>query len=376
MLLSTMLDFYKPKRVVIAGHNNCIDGSTSMSLIYGGLKNWVKTREVNELFTYVIPVSYGKTSNSFERVMRIIRKQDLSRTDTMLIIVDFSFSAQQTQELACFTCATVVLDHHATAEENLSSLSEYFFSSGDYGTQEEDIQRLNRDDEHLQNLYISLRKDRSGAGLSLEFVEDKNKNIFSPSVHQTVKFVQDGDLFTKFYSQSRAVGRWLVSATEKFIQYDICCFSSDQNNDGYCDLPELWLSCMDNCPHEFIQQEQYYNHVINKLAATGFTPPGTNRKVFNVPPMFFSDLADHVFTNEDRIALCANIYLSPNKNGLNKDFSFRSKEKARARVIAQKNGGGGHDNAASVSFERVSDEASKLETSLYATGLLCRNLDF
>lgn len=158
----------KPRPVPICiYHANCNDGFAAAWVVWDYYKAGVE----------MVPMSYGET----------LANDPIGRK---VIIVDFSFPRDYLKHIAERAERVVLLDHHATAIENLSGL-----------TLEED------------NIELVLDKERSGAMLAWDYFH----SLPAPSL---IEHIQDRDLWKFAYSNTKAIHAGLSLYPKDFHVWD------------------------------------------------------------------------------------------------------------------------------------------------------------
>jgi len=150
-------------------HANCTDGFCSAYLF------WCKYKDKAEY----IPMSYGQELD-FDK---------FTAKGTKVYILDFSFSRSELLRLAECVAKVVVLDHHKTAQEELS---------GDWP----------------ENTYIEFDMERSGAMMTWDYL---HPNLDAPLF---VRYVQDRDLWQFKLPDSRKVSAYMQAIPFGFKNWD------------------------------------------------------------------------------------------------------------------------------------------------------------
>lgn len=237
---------------------------------------------------------------------------DVSNRD--VIMVDFSYKRPVLDEMTAAAHSILIVDHHKTAEEDLSGLHRppnfrSWVGMQDSGTLSQNVRTT-----------ALFDMARSGAGLTWDFLfPDKPRP-------QLINHIEDRDLW-----------RFKLEGTRE-IQANVFSYPYDF---------DLWEMLMDGDPKELIGQgaaiERKHHKDIAELVA------GTKRRmiigghdvpVANLPYTMSSD-AGHLMAQGEPFAAC---YVDTPKG---RTFSLRSTDAGvDVSEIAKRYGGGGHRNAA------------------------------
>lgn len=270
-------------------YSNCRDGFTAA---------WAAWKKLGKNATY-IPCSYQKPVPEMEDGSRVF-------------ILDFSFPRETTVELANRMFQVIVIDHHKSAQQQLSDLPGFDESS---------------------ELQVHIDMEKSGARLAWEFFHGPKQ------VPKIVDFVEDRDLWRFRFQATRAFGAYLSSLEMDFGVWDDNSKMAE-TSEGLKNQVRQGSAIL-----RFMQKE------INRMA--------WGRVVYNVNALdverkavvvngtcFFSELGEHLLEQEPE-ADFAVVY--GDNHSLDKTlYSLRSRTGSDMDVskIAEYFGGGGHKHAA------------------------------
>lgn len=300
-----MMKRFINKKVEVHYHKNCTDGMMSAYLL------WKYLQPVCTEMVFV-PVQYNMDTTV------------LSENVDTLIIVDYSYSVEQTEKYKSQVSNVVFMDHHLTAAKDHGG---YCFCEVPNGT--------------LGGLFTKIiKEERSGAGLTLDFLEDLGF-VIDHSIKEAALAVEDRDLWN-FYLPNTKYWSQLFSSTP--ITFE--AWNELLSNDAAIGV---------GLGKARVQVEQYEFMVSKyaKLAITVETAHGP-MALINCASDFASSVGEtlsktHAFacmfvvSPKDKIMIC----------------SLRSNKETGVDVsaIAKKLDGGGHRNAAGCSFS-ISDAVS------------------
>jgi uncharacterized protein len=259
-------------KIIILYHANCYDG-------FGAA--WVAWHKFGDGATY-LAANYGPEAPEFP-------------LGSDLYILDFSYPPEVLAEYGDKMRKVVVLDHHKTAEENLSEFSH-------------------------PNVEVIFDMEKSGAQLALEYFNPQ----MTANQKQLIAHIQDRDLWKFNIKGSKEVHKALVSYPMNFELWDTfkvdglyaegitCERIYSQLVDNICE--NSWIGCISG----------YHVPVVNTSIAwseVGAYLAGTKYEAYDFVASFtvFSD---------------------------NIMFSLRSIGNFDVSSIAKRWGGGGHKNAA------------------------------
>lgn len=277
--------------MIVIYHDNCIDGFTAA---------WAAWRRFPD--ARFIPASYGQEP-PYERC-----------GEEHVFIVDFSYPAEMLLNLSQVARSVVVIDHHKSAQEQLTSLPQL-----DAKAAYTDIER--------RGLFVQFDMARSGAGMAWDF--------FHPGVDRPglVNYVEDRDLWKFELEGTREVHEYATSFQRTFQQWDALAHDVDWNGDLVTLAGSALLRKFNRQVEEIIESWAKKPHTTH---LDGHEVPCINESY-----CFASELGNrlsvgHPFAVVFRVSAEGTHY------------SLRSQKNGGADVaaIAQKYGGGGHKNAA------------------------------
>jgi oligoribonuclease NrnB/cAMP/cGMP phosphodiesterase (DHH superfamily) len=172
---------------------NCYDGFGAAMVA------WFALSKTNH-HVVPMPVNYGKPPPSLQ-------------PGNNVYILGFSYPAKVLLEMALPQAKVVVLDHHATAEKDLSL--EAFMK---HFSIDETMLRVDREATkdgfmHVQNITIKFDMAKSGAMLAWDFFRPDEK---PPKL---IQYLQDRDLWKFEMVNSRAVSAWLQTKPMEFASW-------------------------------------------------------------------------------------------------------------------------------------------------------------
>jgi oligoribonuclease NrnB/cAMP/cGMP phosphodiesterase (DHH superfamily) len=269
-----MVNINKKNKLCIY-HNNCLDGFAAA---------WAVRHALGE---------------EVEFYKGIHQQQPPEVTDRDVILVDFSYKKDVLRNMLQTASSITILDHHVTAEKDLSAL----FNSG--------------------KIKGKFDMYRSGAMLAWLW--------FNPGlqVPKLIEYIQDRDLWLFKLAGTREINAALSSYPYDFLLWDKLMASKDD---------ELEALKRDGAAIERRLQKD-----INELIATGvrrMTIGGYDVPVLNATSAYVSD-AGHIMSLGEAFAAC---YWD---HPAGRSFSLRSSEAGiDVAEVAKKYGGGGHAKAA------------------------------
>lgn len=263
------------KNILCIYHNNCLDGFAAA---------WAVRHALGE---------------EVEFYKGIHQQQPPEVTDRDVILVDFSYKNDVLRNMLQTASSITILDHHVTAEKDLSAL----FNSG--------------------KIKGKFDMYRSGAMLAWLW--------FNPGlqVPKLIEYIQDRDLWLFKLAGTREINAALSSYPYDFLLWDKLMASKDD---------ELEALKRDGAAIERRLQKD-----INELIAAGvrrMTIGGYDVPVLNATSAYVSD-AGHIMSLGEAFAAC---YWD---HPAGRSFSLRSSEAGiDVAEVAKKYGGGGHAKAA------------------------------
>jgi nanoRNase/pAp phosphatase (c-di-AMP/oligoRNAs hydrolase) len=165
--------------VVVNWHGNCYDGFGAM---WSAKQAFDTMGDPNLANAEYIPSFYGKDKTDFK--------------DQLVIYVDYCPKRNVIDALSKDNLV-LVIDHHATAQENLKGLPEIDTNFQDYYTQFK---------QGLRGAYAKFDMTKSGAGLAYRYFHDTDR------LPNLIKFVEDRDLWKfKYGDNTKAFHAYLLS---------------------------------------------------------------------------------------------------------------------------------------------------------------------
>jgi oligoribonuclease NrnB/cAMP/cGMP phosphodiesterase (DHH superfamily) len=185
---------YEKTPDVVLYHANCHDGFTAA---------WIAHNRYGD---YPLYVGCSYDNNTLDR--EVLRDKDV-------LVVDFSFSADETEKLSEIVRSMVILDHHASAERNLVKLPKFDTDPNTF-----DIAWNGAGDRPV---VCCFDMNRSGAGIAWDFLFPDQPR---PDL---VTYVEDRDLWRFSDPNTRAVHAYLSSIEDRFDTWDDASIQIDCN---------------------------------------------------------------------------------------------------------------------------------------------------
>ena len=216
-------------------------------------------------------------------------------TDREVFIVDFSYSYEQTVEMAKQARKVVILDHHKTAQESLGQLLKEKVVSGEFDM------------------------NRSGAVMTWDYLYGKKSD--RPFF---ISYIQDRDLWRWQLPNSREISAWLSSFPQEFEVWD-----------------ELSTTCFDDAAREGAAISRRHNQIVKDLVKTAFKINVGGYSVFavNAPRHFASDVGHE-------LSKMRQFGVTYHDSDFGQVYSLRSSNGFDVSEVAKMYGGGGHAAAA------------------------------
>ncbi len=283
-------------------HKNCADG-------FGAA--WVVRKALGEENVEFHAASYGD------------EPPDVKGRD--VLIVDFSYSLERLKAMSAVAYSIVILDHHKSAAEDLSTLT---FEGGNVANQHNLWEKVNLFDI-CTGLVAIFDMERSGAMLAWDFFFP---NEDTPPL---IAHIEDRDLWRFRYVDTKAVTARIFVEDYDFEVWDKLM---SENPASLADEGNILLRKQARDVASLVEK-QY------TMDIAGFEVP-----VVNAPYMFASDIG-HILAQDAPFA--ATYYYDGDKT----HFSLRSRNEGGEDVsaIAKQFGGGGHRNAAGFEISMTSD---------------------
>lgn len=315
------------KNIMIAYHDNCIDGWTSAWIAYNALMVEIPGGE--QVSITLLPMNY--TESHYEALGYDMR----ATTYDELYIVDFSVPMNHLTDYLYQTegLTITILDHHKTAFEN--------YMDEDYEVQEDSYE----EPACRPNLFIYLDNAKSGAGLTWH-------HFHSTPAPWLVRYVEDGDLWRFNLVHTKAAGKYLWSLSKNLASWDVAC--TDFANETHAAT----------CIEEGEKLLAIHRAKVDTYALTAmpFMLLGKIGMFVDCPPEFVSDVGHAVCAGISDV-YCVMCDLQSDATRGSVTWSLRSDKAGDVDVsaMAKELGGGGHKNAAGF-------ELSMQETLMYFTG--------
>jgi oligoribonuclease NrnB/cAMP/cGMP phosphodiesterase (DHH superfamily) len=306
------------QKVYVLYHGNCYDGFGA------ALAAWIhfNNQAINAEY---IPVLYGKEPPKMEKLSDVF-------------IVDFSYPPAVLLEIAQDKNTVVVLDHHATAEKDLSFES-WLAALGPMQT----INLAKKDPTgwlQCKNIHLKFDMTKSGAVMAWEYWHPTLK------VPKMFQYLQDRDLWKFKLPHSEAIstymrtlpfdfGVWRHVMSEmdseigkrEIVSAGVACLKlTRQMVDMMADHARMMLFDMRNDPPRIVpadfepQEGQYLVPVSNAT-------------------VFFSEVGNELLLRHPRAKFAA--YYLDRKDGM-RQWGLRSRDDFDCSAIAKAFGGGGH----------------------------------
>lgn len=257
-----------PKTIIY--HSDCLDGFTAA---------WVLWRRFQGEPTQFIPAQYGE-----DPPWVLVDGRDT-------YVVDFSYPRPQLEEMKRRANLLLVLDHHATAEEELAGLPYAVFDMG-----------------------------RSGAGLTWDWA------FFGQHRPWLVNYVEDGDLWLFSYPSSKEVRVFLQRQSKTFENWQRLSEESLENI-----LPLARVAYTD--------MEAYVEARARRATVQAFK--GMLAVVVEAGHQHGSELLHYLLQKHPR----CDVAIRAEHDGGQWVYSVRSRL-GEAKLLAERLGGGGHSRAA------------------------------
>jgi oligoribonuclease NrnB/cAMP/cGMP phosphodiesterase (DHH superfamily) len=275
-------------KALVLYHANCTDGFASA---------WAFSKTRAEAYEHVkyLPVSYGK---GLEQV-------PVPDKNTDVFILDFSFNRDDLQNLSQRACSVLILDHHKTAQADLSDWKEC-----------------------PENVEIVFDMNRSGAGITWDYFTRHPR----PKI---IDYVEDRDLW-KFTLQASVEmnAPILLLPFGDFEAFDKMAERIEIDPDGVVAAGELLIE----------QKDTYVKHIVGIARECSFElTDGTITKGLcsNCTFQFASDVGNKLAEKSGTFG--ATYFTDAEGNAV---WSLRSNGEFDVSAIAKMFGGGGHRNAA------------------------------
>lgn len=291
---------YKPDIMIY--HANCADG-------FGAAwAAWMRWRDEAQY----IPVGYSQVAPDV--------------TGKHVLIGDFSFKRDVLREMGRAAKSIIVLDHHKTAEADLSEwvIEDY---AGEFWAGGDPLKAVHHNDEFVgQPIAAVFDMNRSGARMVWEFCHDTPP----PNL---IAYIEDRDLWRFNFDETKSFGLWLRSEPFDFERWELIAQDLMGGHDAHDIMSEAKA-----------MQRLFDRQVaeIASLSRTGMVG-GVEVPLCNCPPQFASEVGHKLLADNPAAPFVA----CYSDLGKARGYSLRSHDdRMDVSEIAKKFGGGGHRNAA------------------------------
>lgn len=286
-------------------HANCADG-------FGAA--WAAWMRWGDAVEYV-PATYGSSPPE------VLGKH--------VLIGDFSYKREVIERSILPGAASVViLDHHATAEEELTPFRVFRekperFTLNTIASMVEDPRRGG----YAPHCYALFDMNRSGAVMTWDFC------FPGETAPLLLRLIEDRDLWRFIIPETKPFGVWLRCEPMDFERWELI---AQELNDGH-DCARIFT--------EAAAMQRFFDRKVEEIAALARTGLVAGQRVplCNCPPMFASEVGHYLLSKNPDAPFVA----CYSDQGKARGWSLRS-EDSRMNVaeIAKQFGGGGHRNAA------------------------------
>lgn len=267
------------KDKVCVYHADCIDGFTSA---------WIVKQQFPD-------ISFAEGRYHKELSIEQFR-------DKHVIFVDFSTKAYTLCDIAEIAKSVLIIDHHASAEKELSMIS-----------------------ESLHNVELVFDMTKSGAMLTWERYNDGP----APFI---IKLVQDRDLWVFEYKETKPVMAYAKTLDQTFDVWD-----------KFMNEDIKYMSKIGDVIYNARQKDVKYLVDNNAFKAI---VDGEEVLVANIPSIFSSEAGHEMVSRLGKFSVTYSISRDGSYN-----YSFRADGKYDVSKLATRFGGGGHPNASGCSTD-------------------------
>jgi len=291
---------YKPD--IVFYHANCNDGFASAWVVWSSCGKDQSIR--------FVPVQYGNDL------------PNLDYTGLNVMIVDFSFPADDLEKIALAARSVVVLDHHKSAANNLDKFPNV------HGLKQFDVEYMleHKPEVYGSGIIASFDMERSGAMMAWDFFR-------SEEAPKLIKHVEDRDLWRFVMPHTASIHLMLSSLPMTFEAWDEAADELEED------------------PLEFIEKasaaSRFFYKKVGEVAETAEVMEFDGYAgvpVVHCPWFMVSDTCSHLLSmdeHENAPFAMAVVHAYGKKT-----YSLRSRGDVDVSVIAEKYGGGGHVAAA------------------------------
>ena len=307
-------------KFTIFAHSHCTDGLVAASIMKYSLQMQ------HNVEPEVVFVSYGKEQEAID-------KANLN-LGTTVYCVDFAFNRELTLELCKLAAKVIVLDHHKTAQENLSQM------------------------EETTNFYFIYDVNKSGASIVRDYCK-QHLSLYShiklnqkEILNKVVAMVEDRDLWLFKLQMTKEFAEYIFAYMQPNDIDKMTKILFNYSLDGLNKIYQMGSTIMD-----------YKDNIIEKklksYVPVYFHVDNTKLLIINeTQPDLVSQLGNELCKKYNVPVFLYNISGSNGSNELSVALSFRSMDHLEpVDVIARLFYGGGHRNAAAgvCSLDRFTD---------------------
>ena len=285
---------YQPD--IVLYHANCADG---FGAAWAAWMKWGSTPEYRA-------VSYGE-------------KPPINLAGKHVLIGDFSYKRDVIQELSACVKSLIILDHHQTAEADLS----LYALSHDIRL---DVNNAANAIDAVGTVAV-FDMNRSGARMMWDFC------FPGEEAPMLIKLIEDRDLWRFWFEETKPFGVWLRCEPFDFERWEMI---AQELGDGK-DCQRI----MD----ESAAMQRFFDQKVAEIARLSRISliDGHEVPVCNCPPMFASEVGHRLLDDHPAASFVA----CYSDQGKARGYSLRSRDgRMDVSAIAKKFGGGGHRNAA------------------------------
>lgn len=283
-------------------HGHCRDGFCSA---------WVASQFLEDAEFF--PADYGSDAPlNFlgDPSIRLIRDRDV-------YIVDFSYPRSDMTAIAAYAKSLTVLDHHRTAEADLEGF-------------EAESRELGRD------VTVVFDMERSGAGITWDWLSQREKLVQYVTRPWLVNYVEDRDLWRFNYLDSEAVNAYIATLPFEFGEWNKASVL------GLDEVTERGKICQTKTA-QYIRETLAANAQLVDFA-------GEDVPLVNASPVDLSELVRELFDQTDDAPFAMGFSQAGDGRY---HYSLRSNEDFDVSEVARRYGGGGHAQAAGFVSEEI-----------------------
>lgn len=255
-----------------------------------------------------------------------------------VLIVDFSYKADILREMGRAARSIIVLDHHKTAQADLSDW-QIDDVAGEFWAGDDPLKAVRHNDEYIgQPIAALFDMERSGAGLAWEFCHDGDTPLL-------LQLIEDRDLWRFRFEETKPFGLWLRSEPFDFERWELLSQELADGRDGARIMTEARA------------MQKFFDAKVEEIASFAARQPigSFNPIVVNCPPMFASEVGNALLVKHPNAPFAATYFDAPNA----RLWSLRSRDdREDVSAVAAQFGGGGHRNAAGFKVIKDTDHGS------------------